>query len=142
VVLFSENLKLLYAGEQSQRVQDSIRRLGDAANRASVVIYQHRSARLGLHGLTAADSTRRHDPQQISQVPMQRSQELFDSKDGMVILAHRNRGLFMQNTNDIDGALRHVIDDGDGYYLIGYHPDASTFDARPANPSSTTCRCA
>ena len=39
VVLFSENLKLMYDGEQSQRVQDSIRRLGDAANRASVVIY-------------------------------------------------------------------------------------------------------
>ena len=38
VVLFSENLKLMYGGEQSQRVQDSIRRLGDAANRASVVI--------------------------------------------------------------------------------------------------------
>src|SRR5260370_27137915 len=30
-VLVSENMKLMYGGEQSQRVQDSIRRLGDAA---------------------------------------------------------------------------------------------------------------
>jgi hypothetical protein len=30
----------------------------------------------------------------------------------MVILAHETGGLFLQNTNDIDGALRHVMEDG------------------------------
>jgi len=50
------------------------------------------------------------------------------------ILAHETGGLFMQNTNDIDGALRHVLEDGNGYYLIGYHPDASTFDAKTGRP--------
>lgn len=134
VVLFSENLKLMYAGEQSARVQDSIRRLGDAANRASVVIYSIDPRGLVTTGLTAADDTRGKTPQQIAQVPMQRSQEVFDSQEGMVILAHETGGLFMQNTNDIDGALRHVIDDGDGYYLLGYHPDASTFDVKTGRP--------
>jgi hypothetical protein len=61
---------------------------------------------------------------------MQRSQETFDSQEGMVILANETGGLFMPNTNDIDGALRHVMQDGEGYYLIGYHPDASTFDEK------------
>ena len=65
---------------------------------------------------------------------MQRSQEIFDSQEGMVILAHETGGLFMQNTNDIDGALRQVMEDGEGYYLIGYHPDASTFDAKTGRP--------
>ena len=37
---------------------------------------------------------------------MQRSQQIFDSQEGMVILAHETGGLFMQNTNDIYGALR------------------------------------
>jgi VWFA-related protein len=136
VVLFSENLRLMYGGEPSQRVQDSIRRLGDAANRASVVIYSIDPRGLVTTALTAADNTSGRTPQQISQIPMQRSQELFDSQDGMVILAHETGGLFMQNTNDIDGALRHVIDDGDGYYLIGYHPDAGTFDLKTGKPKS------
>jgi VWFA-related protein len=134
VVLFSENLKLMYGGEQSQRVQDSIRRLGDAANRASVVIYSIDPRGLVYTGLTASDNTSGRTPHQISQIPMQRSQEIFDSQEGMVILAHETGGLFMQNTNDIDGALRHVMQDGEGYYLIGYHPDASTFDTKTGRP--------
>lgn len=134
VVLFSENLKLMYSGEQSQRVQDSIKRLGDAANRASVVIYSIDPRGLVVTSLTAADDTRGRTPRQISEVPMRRSQEMFESQEGMVILAHETGGLFMQNTNDIDGALRHVMEDGNGYYLIGYHPDASTFDAKTGKP--------
>ena len=99
-----------------------------------MVIYSIDPRGLVYTGLTAADNTRGRTPQQISQVSQQRSQEMFDSQDGMVILAHETGGLFMQNTNDIDGALRHVMDDGEGYYLIGYHPDASTFDAKTGKP--------
>ena len=103
VVLSSENLKLMYGGEQSQRVQDSIRLLGDAANRASVVIHSIDPRGLVTTGLTAADNTRGMTPARISQVPMQRSQEMFDSQDDMVILAHETGGLFMRNTADSDG---------------------------------------
>lgn len=134
VVLFSENLKLMYNGEQSQRVQDSIKRLGDAANRASVVIYSIDPRGVVYTGLTAADNTNGRTPQQISQISQQRSQEMFDSQDGMVILANETGGLFMQNTNDISGALTKVMDDGNGYYLIGYHPDAATFDHKTGQP--------
>jgi VWFA-related protein len=134
VVLFSENLKLMYNGEQSQRVQDSVRRLGDAANRASVVIYSIDPRGLVYTGLTAADNTSGRTPQQISQVGMQRSQDMFDSQEGMVVLARETGGLFLQNTNDISGALTKVMDDGNGYYLLGYHPDASTFDLKTGQP--------
>jgi VWFA-related protein len=134
VALFSENLKLMYNGEQSQRVQDSIKHLGDAANRASVVIYSIDPRGVVYTGLTAADNTSGRTPQQISQVNMDRSQQMFDSQEGMVILAHETGGLFMQNTNDISGALTKVMDDGNGYYLLGYHPDASTFDLKTGQP--------
>ena len=30
------------------------------------------------------------------------------------------------------------MDDGEGYYLIGYHPDASTFDAKTGQPKFHT----
>jgi hypothetical protein len=81
-------------------------------------------------GLTAADNTRGRTAQQISNVQSQRSQQLFDSQEGMVMLAHDTGGLFLQNNNDIDGQLRRAVADGEGYYLIGYHPDASTFDEK------------
>ena len=134
VVLFSENLKLMYNGDPSGRVQDSIRRLGDAANRASVVIYSVDPRGLVVTGLTAADNTRGMTPQQISEVPMQRSQAVYDSQDGMVILATETGGLFLQNDNDISGALKKIVTDGEGYYLLGYHPDASTFDPKSNKP--------
>ncbi|HXA49729.1 MAG TPA: VWA domain-containing protein [Candidatus Acidoferrum sp.] len=130
VVLFSENLRMIYSDGPNQLVQDQLTRLTDAANRSSVVIYSIDPRGLVYTGLTAADNTRGKTPQQISQVGMQRSQQMFDSQTGMVLLAHNTGGLFMQNTNDIDGSLRKVVEDGDGYYLIGYHPDASTFDEK------------
>ena len=36
--------------------------------------------------------------------------------------------------NDINGALRKAVADSEGYYLIGYHPEASTFDAKTGQP--------
>ncbi len=134
VVLFSENLKLMYNGEQSQRVLDSIRRLTDSANRASVVIYSIDPRGVVYTGLTAADNTSGHSQQKIAQIGMDRSQAMFDSQEGMVTLARETGGLFMQNTNDISGALTKIMADGDGYYLLGYHPDASTFDSKTGQP--------
>jgi VWFA-related protein len=134
VVLFSENLKLFNADSMSQRVMDEMRHLTDSANRSSVVIYSIDPRGLQVHGLTAADDTRGMTPQQMARVPMQRSAEEFRSRDGMVMLAHDTGGLFLYNRNDIDGMLREVIADSEGYYLIGYRPDAATFDPRTGQP--------
>jgi VWFA-related protein len=130
VVLFSENLKLFNADGMSQRVMDEVRHLTDAANRSSVVIYSIDPRGLQVHSLTAADNTRGMTPRQLAEAPMQRAAEEFRSRDGMVMLAHDTGGLFMADRNDIDGMLREVIADSEGYYLIGYRPDASTFDPR------------
>ena len=40
-------------------------------------------------------------------------------------MAHGTGGLFL--TSGIDEALRRILKDNEGYYLIGYQPDASTF---------------
>jgi VWFA-related protein len=130
VILFSENLKLFTRGGLNQEIMDNMRHLIDRANRASVVIYSIDPRGLQTTSLTAADDTSRMNPRQIARVPMQRAAEEINSREGMVMLAHDTGGLFMYNTNDIDGALRKVVEDGGGYYLIGYHPDASTFDPK------------
>lgn len=134
VVLFSENLKLFNADGMSQRVMDEVRHLTDAANRSSVVIYSIDPRGLQVHSLTAADDTRGMNPRQIARVPMQRSAEEFRSREGMALLAQDTGGLFFYNRNDVGGMLREVIADSEGYYLIGYHPDASTFDPRTGQP--------
>jgi len=133
-ILFSENIRLLNSEGLNQRVLDSVRRLTDAANRASVVIYSIDPRGLQYYGLTAADSTRGMTAERISQVPAQRAQQVFNSQDGMVMLARETGGLFLHDTNDIDGAVRRVMEDSEGYYLIGYHPDASTFDTKTGRP--------
>jgi VWFA-related protein len=130
VIVFSENMKMNYADGQSQRVMDSIRRLTDAANRASVVVYTIDPRGLQYTGLTAADNTNGRSPQQLAEIPMQRSQDIWDSQDGLVQLASQTGGLFLHDNNSIDGMLKKVVEDSAGYYLLGYHPDSSTFDSK------------
>jgi len=134
LVLFSENTRLFYSGEPSQRVQEALRQLVDAANRSAVVIYAIDPGGLRYYGLTAADDTALTNPQSLTTVAASRSFEEFDSREGMVILAQATGGLFLHNTNDLDGALRRAMEDSGGYYLIGYRPDAATFDARTGQP--------
>src|SRR5215831_6983447 len=134
VILFTESLRNIFSDGPNSQVQDRLKRLGDAANRSSVVIYSIDPRGVVYTGLTAADNTRGRTPQQISQVSAQRSQQLFDSQNGMVMLAEETGGLFLHNSNDIDGQLHKAVEDGEGYYLLGYHPDASTFDEKTGRP--------
>src|SRR5260370_10718095 len=122
VVLFSENMRMLFSEGMSQRVMDAVKRLTDAANRASVVIYSIDPRGLQTLSLTAADNTSGRTAQQISQVPQQRSQQMFDSQQGMFTLAKETGGLFLRDTNGLDGALRPVGDAGTGYSLAVYPP--------------------
>jgi VWFA-related protein len=133
VVLFSENLKL-FQNEGSNRVIDEVRRLTDAANRASCVIYSIDPRGLQVHGLTAADNTNGMSHEEITNVAMQRSQDEFDSREGLAVLAHETGGRFFADTNDVAGAVRAVMQDTEGYYLIGYHPSAETFDTKTGQP--------
>jgi VWFA-related protein len=128
VVLFSENLKLFSRDGENDRVMQGVRQLEDAANRASVVIYGIDPRGLVTLQLTAADNTGRMSAKQLSRVPMMRSTQQFRSQEGMVMLANDTGGRFFSNSNDIAGALRDAVADTEGYYLLGYHPDASTFD--------------
>ena len=134
LVLFSENMRLFYADGQSPRVQQQLEQLTDAANRSSVGVYTIDPRGLQTLQLTAADDTSGMSARQLARVPMRRAAQEFNSRDGLVILAHDTGGTFQYNTNDVAGALRKAINDTEGYYLIGYHPDAATFDAKTGQP--------
>ena len=112
----------------TRRVLDSLRRLVDLANRSSVVIYTMDARGLQTTGLTAADDVSGKSSEQIEQSLTDRRDKLFDTQDGLIYLAKETGGLPIYNSNDLSGGIEKMLND-QSYYLVGYQPDAETFDA-------------
>ena len=130
VVLFSEGFRIFNRNDplSNSRILYALRNLTDLANRAAVVIYTIDPRGLQPLGLSAADSTSGLSPQQVEQQLRDRRAAFLDSQDGLSYLSDRTGGLTVKNNNDIFGGLKKVVEDQEGYYLIGYRPDDSTFN--------------
>jgi hypothetical protein len=63
------------------------------------------------------------------QVTTRRNQAL-DNQQSLDYLAHETGGIAIRNTNDLSNGIRRVLEDQKGFYLIGYRPEALTFDKR------------
>ena len=107
---------------------ESLRRLTDLANRASVVIYALDARGLQTLGFNANDDALYLTDAQVRSRLEGRSDEFFASQDGLGYLARQTGGFFLHDTNDLAGGIGKIYDDQRGYYLIGYRPDESTFD--------------
>lgn len=133
VMLLSDGFKMFNlnasGGIEASRVLDSLRRLVDQANRASVVVYTMDARGLQYTGLTAADDTSGRSMEDIRQAETDRRNELQDTQDGLRYLARETGGISIVNNNDLSGGIRKILDD-QSYYLIGYEPDDSTFDPK------------
>lgn len=129
VLLWSEGFTLISrtgdSMERNERVYVALQRLIDLANRSAVVIYTADPRGLVSTFPTAADNV---NPQNISSVMSSRGNRLWDTQQGLSYLAEQTGGFAVRNTNDLGGGIRKVIDDQKSYYLIGYQPDAATFD--------------
>ncbi len=134
VILFTENIRMIYRGATDQMVDQAVQELTDAASRASVVIHAIDPRGMPDYQVTSADDTSHTSRRRVSRVPAQREQEVVDTEQGMFVLAEETGGLFLHDSNDLPAALRKAADDSDGYYLIGYHPDAATFDTGGGPP--------
>lgn len=53
----------------------------------------------------------------------QREQQQAESHTVLSYLAQRTGGLFLRNRNDIGSGIERILDDQQGFYLIGYRPD-------------------
>jgi VWFA-related protein len=134
VVLFTENIRLIFRGTSDELVAQAVRQLSDAASRASVVIHAIDPRGLPDVNITAQDNTSHVSSRRVSRVPAQREQEVEQTEEGMFALSEATGGLFLRDSNDLAGALRTAADDSDGYYLLGYHPDAGTFESGDGQP--------
>jgi VWFA-related protein len=132
VILFSDGFKILQRDEQGFTdgglVLEFLRQLVDTANRASVVFYTIDARGLQTTAITAEDSVS-GSPERLQQVLTERGNELFDTQAGLTYLARQTGGFAVLNNNDLSSGVRRVLED-QSFYLIGYEPDADTFDSK------------
>jgi VWFA-related protein len=127
VVLFTEDIRLIYRGGADPLVEEALQQLNDAASRSLAVIHTIDPRGLMDYNVTAADNTSGMSSRRTRGVAGRRQQQVMNGQQGMTELADQSGGLFLSDMNDLSAALRQAADDSNGYYLIGYHPDADTF---------------
>lgn len=134
LVLFSDGMSL---DALHSEALEALRRVVDRANRSGTVIYTMQTTGLqtlmpgaqdhigGGGGMTLEIAQRwaygvvngKHDDFNMGQ-------------QGLEQIALQTGGLAYQNGNDLNWGLDRVLEDQQGYYLIGYKPAAGTFDER------------
>jgi VWFA-related protein len=103
--------------------RDSLAKLLDQANQASVVIYTVDTRGLPIMGINAVARTQSNPMSAIASDSL----KLFNTQVGLRFVAEQTGGFAITNNNDIDGGIGRVLDDLKGYYLIGYRPAEGTF---------------
>jgi len=59
----------------------------------------------------------------VEQAITDRRSNFFESQQGLSYLATQTGGFLVKNNNDINGAIRRVLNDQTGFYLLAYRPD-------------------
>ena len=52
----------------------------------------------------------------------------FSTQTGLNLLAHQTGGIFFHDTMTLLPAAKKIMEDQNGYYLIGYQPEEGTFE--------------
>jgi VWFA-related protein len=136
-----DDANLIDVWTQATVYNDGLHGLAEQAIRSSVVIYGVSSQRLQTVGVQPADEvnftplnmTRGRGAAEgthptnnpLSRLTNGRSAELTKNFDGAELLAKETGGFVIRNTNDF--GVDRVLEDQNGYYLIGYRPAAETF---------------
>ncbi len=104
--------------------------VAELAIRGSVVIYSVDSRGLQYTGLTAADRLTSTGQaginKEIQTLMSNRSRQMWVGREGSDLIARQTGGFLIRNTND--SGIKQVMEDQQGYYLIGFRPGADTFD--------------
>jgi VWFA-related protein len=105
-------------------------RVIETAIRSAVVVYAVDTRGLQFTGLTAEDrpSTLRGQTSALLRTQKDREHQLFRGREGSDLIARRTGGFLIKNSNGFD--LPRIMDDQQGYYLIGFRPTEETFDRK------------
>jgi VWFA-related protein len=132
ILLISDGFRIYSRDDPTRnyRTIQRLQRLVDEAGRASVVIYTMNATGLQTLGMTAADDMSGRDMQQMQAALNSRRNAAFETQEGLDVLARQTGGIAIKNSNDLSRGIRRVLEDQQGYYLIGYRPDQTTFNPR------------
>jgi VWFA-related protein len=127
---------VLQAGDStmkdSHNYNSGLKRLAEMAIRSSVVIYGINASGLQVTSLTGADATPRPMVSGSSGNGLfvkqlrDRSKLIQSRRDGANLIAKETGGFLVHDQNDFQ--LDKILEEQDGYYLIGYRPSTETFN--------------
>jgi VWFA-related protein len=157
VVFVSEGMRLFSKPQGletrgADRVWNAFTRVMDRANRAGVVVYTMDPRGLASGGLTAEDNPQiapsvpgpgggnasEQFNEKITKSMVERLQFLRDSQEALTYIAEQTGGFAILNTNDLSAGFRRVLDDGGGYYLLGF--EGAPAALRSWDPGRVTVR--
>ena len=108
-----------------------LQKIAEKAIRSSVVIYAVDTQGLQPTGITAADNirlSRQNMNAQINSILSSRSNLLLRRREGGQLIARQTGGFQIRNSNSFE--LPRILQEQNGYYLIGYRPTNETFNRR------------
>ncbi|MBX7223571.1 MAG: VWA domain-containing protein [Blastocatellia bacterium] len=120
VVLISDGIRVLFTNRDNGRVRNALYRLTEAAHGASVVIHT-----MDARGLSTLDRAAGSSP----------VQDYIDGQEGLHFLASETGGSLYKNTNDLNRGLQQVLDQTNGYYVLGYELDTAHNNPPAAQPA-------
>ena len=132
-----EDQEMRFANEALNTFPDTrdfqflLQTVAERAIRASVVIYAVDTQGLQVTSVTAADDvrfTRENMNTLTGQILTSRSNLLWDRRRGGDLIARQTGGFQVRNKNNFD--LPRILQEQNGYYLLGYKPTTETFNRR------------
>jgi hypothetical protein len=114
---------------ESGRIWQAMSQMLGRANAAGVVVYTVDARGLATGGLTAEDNPQRvqtgnegtYDAEALVRSQAAgRLKTLIDSQESLQFIADQTGGLAVTNTNDLNLGISRVLEDQQGYYLLGY----------------------
>lgn len=123
--------------ESDRNYYGQLQRLAELAIRSSVVIYAVDTRGLQTTGLQAADAVNAPSvtgpnmaaiQSQVARQQALRSLALVRGREGSDLIAKQTGGFLVRNSNSYE--LDRVMEDQQGYYLIGFRPKEETFDRK------------
>ena len=161
IVLFSDGLPLFTPGQGpvmhtamgsggsldgNGDIQEALHKLLDLANRAGTVIYTIHTlglqplqpgarARLDQAGFGISTQQAHDAMNQLTSIGQGKDVAFNIGQQGLAYLALETGGISYQNGNDINYGLDQVLQDQQGYYLIGFKPPSDTFEEKHGSRS-------
>ena len=130
LLLISQGFKM--SGPNANEVLQRLKILADSANRSSVVVYTLDPSGLQVPGMFTAedDVTDVFPGSYASRARDQRDIGYWEKQQSLRYLSYQTGGFPFDNQNNLSKGILKAVNDQNSYYLLGYQPDAETFDPK------------